>query len=469
MCADDLGFNEVGFRNGTRGIQTPHLDRLAGEGVILDRYYTAPLCSASRSSLMTGLYPHRIGTQSNVIYWDTPWAPARSLRFLPEVLKREAGYGATAAFGKWHLGMYTTTAYPTSRGFDTFFGFMQGGGSHGTHVSACVGPPPDPTNDTSYVCAGPVNQHDKDYRGYDWFRDAHPDFSVNGTSSTKAIRDAAVAFVTAHANDSRPFFLYLPFQNAHEPIACSQAAYDRFRDLANATAMEKLLFGYIWDMDQAVGDVVSAAPLDRTLVVFVSDNGAPPELGAGGRNWPLAGFKSQTLEGGVRVPAFVYGPGRVPSRKVVSSYVHVTDWLPTLLAAAGVRDDVVTAISVVPLDGTNAWPALTTNATSRLEFVVNISPLCTRGGQMNWPKAALVQGDLKLVCSCFAVKGVDRARFTGCVPPVLLFNISADPGETRDLGPAMPQAVAKLSRRLVELAVPHAHPMQVSTSCSEMK
>jgi arylsulfatase B len=461
LCAraDDLGFNEVGFRNASRGLQTPHLDALAAQGVILDRYYTTPLCTPSRSSFMTGLYTHGLGTQSNVIYWDTPWAVPPHHRFLPELLKRHAGYGATALFGKWHLGMHRQAAFPTSRGFDVFQGFLQGGGSHGTHVSACVGPPPDPLSDATYVCPGPAPGQGKDYRGYDWFENTQPQFAANGTSSTHLIRDLAVQFIHAHSKDASPFFLALSFQNVHEPIACSPAAYALFQHLPVAEPA-KLLYGYLWDLDAAVGAVVRALEDTGlfglpTMVVFASDNGAPPVWGAGGRNWPLAGFKSQTWEGGVRVPAFVVAPGRVPPGSRTTEYVHVTDWVPTLMSAAN-------AAPPRGLDGHDAWPLLQGlhGASGRREFVVNINPLT--GGQFGAPRAAFVHGHLKVLCWAYSVRGIAGANGTGCHlwPPPFLFNITADPGETRNLAPSCPDLVQHVLSRMDALATPCVEPMQ---------
>ena len=99
ILADDLGYNEVNFNNASRGIRTPHLDALASAGVVLDSYNVQPICSPTRSALMTGRYPALLGTQANVIFWDTPWAVPLNHTFLPELLQ-DAGY-QTALFGKW--------------------------------------------------------------------------------------------------------------------------------------------------------------------------------------------------------------------------------------------------------------------------------------------------------------------------------------------------------------------------------
>lgn len=466
ILADDLGFNEVQFQNGTRGLQTPHLAALAAQGVVLDRYYTAPLCTPSRSSLMTGKYPHHLGTQSNVIFWDTPWAPGRDAVFLPQVLQERCGFGATAAFGKWHLGMFTPDALPTARGFDEFQGFMQGGGSHGTHVAACVDPPPNPVGDLGYVCPGPSPGPGSrpDYRGYDWFDGTRPDFSANGSSSTALITRAATQFIHAHAADPKPFFLYLPYQNVHEPIGCSAGSYARFAGL-DLPVQAKLLYCYLWELDEGIGQVMGAlkhagVAARDTVVIFASDNGAPPELGAGGRNWPLRGWKSQVWEGGVRVPAVVHAPGRLPGGVRRSSYVHVVDLMPTIMGLAGPR------CAMAGMDGVDAWPVFREGTPTRREFVVNASPLCG-SGQIGPPGAAFVSGDMKLVCYCLDVAGVANGTRSGCRPGPwhlgvfpLLFNITADPGETMDLAWAMPEVALGMEARLVADTAASVEPMQ---------
>ena len=100
ILADDLGYNEFGFRNASRGFITPNIDALAAGGVELTSYYTNPLCSPTRSALMTGRYNHRLGTQSNVVYWDTPWSVGRNETFLPQRLA-SLGYPRRGMFGKW--------------------------------------------------------------------------------------------------------------------------------------------------------------------------------------------------------------------------------------------------------------------------------------------------------------------------------------------------------------------------------
>ena len=163
ILADDLGSNELNFMNNTRGILTPHLDALAAQGVTLRNYYVQPICSPTRSALMTGRYTTRLGTQSSVIFWDTPWGIDLNETFLPQNLV-DAGY-ATAMFGKWHLGMFKEAYTPMQRGFEQHMGYYQGCESAWTHVSACCHAG-SPTADQNYTCGGKPGHE----IGYDWFK-----------------------------------------------------------------------------------------------------------------------------------------------------------------------------------------------------------------------------------------------------------------------------------------------------------
>ena len=164
---------------------------------------------------MTGRYTIRLGTQSNVIYWDTPWGIALNETFLPQNLK-SAGYN-TAMFGKWHLGMFKQEYTPAKRGFDEHMGYYQGCESAWTHVAACC-TAGSSYSDQDYVCgSGSKYDNGTDYRGYDWFKTGPspnagvsvPDTTVNNTNSADLIRDAAIDFVKRQKDDT-PFFLYLP-------------------------------------------------------------------------------------------------------------------------------------------------------------------------------------------------------------------------------------------------------------------
>ena len=244
IVGDDLGYNEVGFMNASRGLHTPQLDALAADGVVLTTYYVQPICSPTRSALMTGRYPLLLGTQANVIYWDTPWAVPKNHTFLPELLQH-AGY-ETALFGKWHLGMFREEFTPWKRGFNHSMGYLQGCQSAWTHTASCC-VPGSATADQSYVCPGP-EPGEKDYRGYDWFHDGTPQLAANGTNSAELLRAATTQFYAARPATSGgpPTFVYLAFQNIHDPYTVEE----RYRDLyahhpAGLSENEKTVFGYI--------------------------------------------------------------------------------------------------------------------------------------------------------------------------------------------------------------------------------
>ena len=194
---------------------------------------------------------------------------------------------------------------PMGRGFDEHIGYYQGCGSAYTHVAACCTAGSD-THDQDFVCepghwsSNYTHSKPKDYRGYDWFASGPapndgksvPDFSVNHTNSATLIKNAAVHFIGRMvAQPQTPFFLYLPFQNIHSPYTCDQAWYDMYAHAKangghNFTMGEMTMFGYMTEMDAAVGEVVAAlrkspAKYENSIIIFSSDNGAPPASNVG--------------------------------------------------------------------------------------------------------------------------------------------------------------------------------------------
>lgn len=186
IVADDLGWRDVSFNGGD--IATPHIDRIAAEGVRLDRFYVAPICSPTRAGLMTGRHPIRYGMMRGVVmgYHDYGLDPEATL--IPEVLA-DAGYEQRGLVGKWHLGLSRSEYHPLERGFTRFVGHLGWGFDYFTHER---------------------------YGEVDWF---HDEESVDEPGySTDLISEHAVRFVREHADGDAPFFLFVPYNAPHSPF-----------------------------------------------------------------------------------------------------------------------------------------------------------------------------------------------------------------------------------------------------------
>ena len=194
LVADDQGYANIGYHNST--VLTPRIDALAKAGVILEGYYVQPICSPTRSSLMTGRYTYRLGTQATVIRADVPFGVPLEERFMAQNMK-DAGYH-TALFGKWHLGFYQRAFTPLARGFDEHMGYFQGAINYYSHTGGGYG--------------GTVS-------GVDWHRGNETTcYNDNGTYTAELIVPHVDAYLAQRAaTPSQPFFLYLPWHLIHGP------------------------------------------------------------------------------------------------------------------------------------------------------------------------------------------------------------------------------------------------------------
>ena len=396
VLADDLGWRDVGFHGGKT--PTPHIDRIAREGLELARCYAFPFCSPTRSALLTGRMPIRYGMVFTVI---RPWSPHGlpvEEHLLPETLK-SLGY-QTACIGKWHLGHAHRRLLPNARGFDHFYG----------HVNA----------DVDYFS----HRH---MGGLDWQR--------NGVSveeegySTALLAKEAVNWIRQR-DRTRPFFLYLPFNAVHTPLSAPDEVMVKYRQLPNARL--RVLAGAIDAMDAAVGqvlDVLDSEGLAKdTLVLFLSDNGGA--LAQGSDNSPLRAGKGTAYEGGIRVPAAIRFPGRVAAGAKSQQVLAVTDLFPTLLGAVG-----GTPQGKKPLDGLNLWPQLsgaTVLAREPLFFGVKSNE------RADFRYAAL-HGEWKLI------RTVEQGK-AGAAE--YLFHLASDPAEAKDVRDANPAKARELSAAL---------------------
>jgi len=330
ILADDLGWGDVGF-NGRTEWATPNLDRLAGQGTVFKRWYTAAVvCAPSRAAMLTGK-----ATIHNGVSRNDADLPASEVT-LAEALKAR-GY-ATGLFGKWHHGKpragEKTYVHPMDQGFDEFFGFTDA-----------------------------VHAWEK-FPEKLW--DGRAMKPVSGYADD-LFTDRAVDFLKRRAD--KPFFLYIPYTSTHFNIEAPEDEVARHRgkfagtekdsarprgkfagtEKDSARPLNATYAAMVTRLDRNVGRLLAAVDTlgltDKTMVVFTSDHGATFEQGNQGAsafhdsNRPFRGQKRTLWEGGIRVPAVVRWPGHVPAGEVVDYVVQMTDLFPSVLTAAGGRPD----------------------------------------------------------------------------------------------------------------------------------
>ncbi|XP_049518265.1 arylsulfatase B-like [Dermacentor silvarum] len=363
ILADDLGWDDVSF-HGSPQIPTPNLDVLAADGIILNNYYVQPLCTPSRAALMSGFYPIHTGMESSVILTGEPWGLPLSFKLMPQYLK-DLGY-QTHMIGKWHLGYYTEQYVPTSRGYDTFYGYYNGEEDYYNHTL----PVPQFLTNNSQV-------------GLDFWLNNEPLRNETDRYSTTLFGEQAIRLIKER-DPSKPFFLSLCYQAPHggAPIELQAPSenVDKFPYIGEKN--RTIYAGMVDALDQSVGDVLEVLQQERMLensvIVFSSDNGGLPwGLHASrGFNWPLRGAKGTLWEGATRAAAFLWSPLVTRNRRVSHQLMHIVDWLPTLYRAAGGDPS-----KMKRLDGHDMWLQLCADLPSpRVELLYNIDPRGRHGG-----------------------------------------------------------------------------------------
>ena len=406
IVADDLGWGDVGWHGGFG--KTPHMDRLVKEGVELDQHYVQPVCTPTRTALMSGRYPGRFGPHA--------LSPS-NLRAMPlttvtlaSALKSLGYY--TCQSGKWHLGARTEWG-PNAFGFDHGYGTLTGAADPWTH---------------KYRKGNPYEDT--------WHRDGKL-FHEAG-NATELVAAEALRRIEEKKS---PWFIYVPFHAVHTPVDAPEE-YKRlytgvkFHDDPAKQDSRLRMAAMISQLDAKIGQFVAA--LDKTgqrtntLLIFTSDNGGIKSLknayaGTVGdsplnsENDPLRGQKAQLYEGGIRVSAFANWPGRLTPRKFTTP-MHAVDWLPTLAALTGYEPK-----TDLRWDGLNQWPALTGAVTNPAPRTIYIALPNSR---------ALRHGDWKLI---HPAKG----------PPQLV-HLAPDPYETTDLAKSEPAKLTELEKLLAE-------------------
>lgn len=416
VIADDLGYGELGCYGGD--LPTPALDALALEGVRFTAgYVTAPFCAASRAGLLTGRYQTRFGFEFNPIGPQNS-DPAIGLppneRTLADVL-RDAGY-VTGLVGKWHLGG-TARYHPQRRGFDEFVGFLHEGhyyvptpwaghvtwlrrfaladGSRGRWTSP----------DGRVIWSTHLGHNEPPYDADNPLVRGSQPFETNENLTTLLTREAE-QFIERHR--SQPFFLCLTYNAVHSPMQAPDGYVSKFAHIGDIH--RRLFAAMLAQLDDGVGRVVKKlhdCGLDeRTLVVFLSDNGGPTrELTSSNR--PLRGEKSSLLEGGIRVPFIMRWPKHLPAGRIEPRPVSSLDIFATAARAEGA--------SPKHSDGVDLLPYLASPDVREIH------------GQLYWrvgSQGALRAGDWK----------IHRPRESKAKWE--LYNIADDAAEEKDLAPS---------------------------------
>ena len=412
IFVDDMGYGDI-EPFGSELNRTPHLNRMADEGMKLTSFYAAPYCSPSRAALMTGCYPKRVGlafgSRTGVLLPGDTHGLNTNEKTIAGILQ-EAGY-ATGCFGKWHLGDQPEFL-PTKHGFDTYFGIPYSNDMWPQNprvVERKLEWPPLPLMRNDKVVELVEDMDDQ-------------------AQLCKRFTDEATSFI--RKNKDRPFFVYLPHAFVHHP----RNARKEFMDSAGSLKVmdeQKMRGDYryaerqraraqIEEVDWSAGrilDTIRKLGLTKdTMVIFTSDNGGA----RGCNNAPLRGGKGSTWEGGMREPTLAWCPGTIPANSTCDEIATTMDLLPTFAALGGgkVPDDRV-------IDGKNIAPLLLGRANARSQY-----------------KAFFyyIRGNLKAVRS-----GEWKLRTDG-----RLYNLEKDIGEQKDVAKQNRGVVTRLNKYLDE-------------------
>ncbi len=408
ILADDLGYGDLGCY-GQKRIRTPHLDRMAAEGVRFTQFYAgSTVCAPSRCALLTGRHTGHATVRGNDLY------PLRPDDLTVAELLKAAGY-ATGLVGKWGLGEPGTAGTPDRKGFDYFFGYLNQVHAHNYY--------PD------YLWRG----RDKVPLAGNVVRGGVA--SVRSQYSHDLFTREALAFV--ERNRERPFFLYLAYTIPHANNERGQAEGNGMEvpDDAPYThepwpAVQKNYAAMVTRLDAGVGRVLGRLKElgldDKTVVFFSSDNGPHKEGGADPLFFhsagPLRGHKRDLTEGGIRVPLIVRGPGRVRAGAVADVPAAFWDFLPTAAELAG-------ANTPAGPDGLSLVPTLRGRGEQKAHAILYWE--FHEGGS----KQAVRWGDWKAIRPAVG-------------SPLELYDLKADPGESADVAAKHPEVVARVETYL---------------------
>ena len=412
ILADDQGYGDLGSY-GHPTIRTPNIDRMAAEGQRWTSFYAAPVCTPSRAQLMTGRLAVRTGLAGGVLFPDSSGGLQPSEITIAEILKSRSY--ATAAVGKWHLGVLPEYL-PMNQGFDSYFGIPY-------------------SNDMDQT--GGNLSADERFRRY---MDAKIEyFNVpimrNGTiierpaqqtTITRRYTDEGIAFIKAHRD--QPFFLYLAHNLPHMPLFRSKEFENRSQRGLYGDAVEEI----DWNVGRIVTTLHDLGLENNTLVVYLSDNGPwAPYREQGGSAGLLRGAKSSTWEGGMRVPAIFWWPGTIKPA-VVTGIGSELDIVQTVASLAGAAPP-----SGRVLDGYDLSPTLTHG---------DPSPRHTLFYYANTGSGVLSAVRHDSYKAFFVVPAGDGSAAASANSKPQLYNLDQDPSERFDLADMHPEILAELRK-----------------------
>ena len=384
---------------GAEDLYTPNIDSLAAHGVKFNRFYGAPVSSASRACLLTGQFEKRAGVTGNAGWTGIPVGKETMADRM-----RANGY-QTACIGKWHLGSWNEYR-PTQRGFDYFWGFLGGCIDSYSHY---------------YYWWGP-NIHDL-YRN-------NTEIWQSGKFFAEGMLDEARDYINNRDKD-KPFLLYWAVNIPHYPLQPKQKWIEYYSTLPNP---RRMYAAFLSTFDEYLGEFrnfLHAQGLDKnTIIIFQADNGHSTEVrGMGGGGWcgDYRGGKFSLFEGGIRVPCIVSWPGHFPEGETRDQVAMCTDWLPTLaeLCHFSVNDMEIDGHSIVSVINNAKQP--TPHDVLHFDFT-----------DQEW---AVMQGDWKLICNAIDVKPNDKNE---TIEGLFLSNLALDPTEKTNYKEQYPKKVKEL-------------------------
>ena len=418
VMVDDMGYAGLSCF-GNPYFKTPELDRLAAEGMrFTDFHSSGTVCSPTRAGLLTGRYQQRAGIEAVIHPYSDHPEHRKGLQLaettFAEVLK-EAGY-VTGLFGKWHQGYPANSAdfYPQNHGFDEFIGYHSGNIDFVSHVG--------------------------DHSVHDWWH-GRKETPEDGYS-THLINRYSLDFVRRHAKSDKPFCLYVSHEAIHnpvqvpgDPIRRTTEKWDRWKwkEVSNEERIAKYQ-GMTLPIDKGMGDLrralVDLGIAENTMVLFFSDNGPAGDFPSGSPG--LRSGKGQVYEGGHKVPALVWWPGKVKPGTESNEPLISIDIMPTLLSLAGVQS---TGKASDGVDFSNVF----LRGKSLEPRPLYWASLSNRGQRSE----AMRDGNWKLV-----VQHPKARPGTFENPKVELYNLANDAGEKTDLSKQQPGRASRMAKQL---------------------